>query len=240
MAEIKKEDVELLTGFTGGKAIGKKGNDFYLVSNLSDSVPQKLDIWSEKDLKATDFEKGVAIATCQVDTQYDKRYPEEWMPRGVIVTPSGYTIPLKGKYDKLDVNSEANQEIIQYARSIFDNPAELLKIDKKLNMASAEIIKAYVDIARAGLESSLEKAGSEFSRTESYVSGLSEKEKQKLTAKYQKTLDLIEDLSKKVTAKFHKLKENLEKEQAKKPRTRAESVRASINSILDEPQQRGQ
>ena len=89
-------------------------------------------------------------------------------------------------------------------------------------------------------EASLEKAGEEFSRTSAYGNGMSEKEKQKLTAKYQKTLDLIEDLSKKITVKFHKLQEKLDREQAKKPRTRAESDRANINSILDEPQQRGQ
>lgn len=239
MEEIKREDVELLTGFTGGKAIGKKGNDFYIVSQISGTAPKKLNIWAERDLKATNFDKGVAIVSYDVDTQYDKRYESYWETRAAIVTPSGYTVGLGGRYNSSQVNDEINQELIDYARSIFDNPAEILKIDKKLKTATAECIKAFVDIAKAGLEASLEKAGEEFSRTSAYGNGMSEKEKQKATAKYHKTLDLLEDLSKKITVKFHKLQEKLDREQAKTPKNRAAAVGASIKSIIDEPQ-RGQ
>lgn len=241
MAETeKKNDIELLTGFKGHKAIGKKDNKFYIVSDISGVEPQKIEASSESNLAATDFERGVAVLTYEYDAQYDKRWESIWKKQGMMVTPSGYRINLdSGMYD-FDVKSQKVQDMIEYARSIYDNPAELLKIDKKVEFPSAEVIKAYVDIAKAGLEASLAKAGETYDR-DKYSAVLSySKEDRKRAAKadlnYEKTLDLISKLSKKIAVKFQKLKEQHEKAVSNTVRGKETAAKGNIEAIFDEPQ----
>ncbi len=241
MAETeKKNDIELLTSFRNHKAIGKKDNKFYIVSNISGVEPQKIEARSEDNLAATEFERGVAVLTYEYDAQYDKRWDSIWEKQGMMVTPSGYRIRLDSGMSDFDIKSQKVQDMIEYARSIYDNPAELLKIDKKVELPSAEVIKAYVDIAKAGLEASLAKAGETYERDRHGALLSHSQEDRQRAAKagpnYEKTLDLISKLSKKIAVKFQKLKDQHEKSVASSLRGKEAAAKGNIEAIFDEPQ----
>ena len=201
---------------------------------------------STESVKEISNEKGVSVRKyIEIEDDLDPHHGGVFKyERAAMVTPSGHEIHL-GKtllddyYNKgatVNLDEKEIKDKIKYARSIYDNPAQILKIDKKMKKMSADTLKAYVDIAKAGLEASLEKAGEEFSRGSN---NFSSKARDKASSKYRKTLDLIEDLSKKITEKFQQIKENLDQEKAGTLKNRKVAVQSSINAILDEPQ-RGQ
>lgn len=232
MAEkVKKEDIELLTDFSENKAIGKIGCVYYIVPQNAEEEPIPVDLNVDDNMKATGFEKGVAILLYEIDTQYDKRWESIWRDMGAMVTQSGYVIPLNDRLTDFNIYSAEAQKKLKYARSVFDNPAEILKVDKKIDGVNFEAIKGYFDIAISGLNNSFEKACDELSRAKS-GSLLSERDREKALLKYQKTEDLINYLASKIKAKYQKLEAN----QEKTAEERKAAVQANINSILELPQ----
>ncbi len=244
--ERKEGEMQVLTSYNEHKAIAVKfgkyrsEDQYFIVSDFSGKEPIEIKApggTDREEPKVEGFKKGVAVMQAECNRSYNKRDFDDWQTFTSMITPSGFSIEFGAK----EGVAFDEQEAVKYARSIFDNPAEILNIDKKLEMASAEMIKGYVDIAKAGLEASLEKAGSDYSR-DAYWGGFSDEDRKKAAEagpNYEKTLAVISKLSKKIAAKFQKMSAEYNKKMANSLSGKVKATKRDIAAIFDEPQ-RGQ
>lgn len=243
--ERKVGEVERLTDFDGygnsARAIGVKygkyvNEDEYVIIPWEYGKEKvRFQLPGEKDIQIRPFKSGVAVVSADFNTEWDRREPDKWETRHVMVTPSGYTIRLDADSPDLE-----QCEAVKYARSIYEKPAEILKIDKHIDMASSYIIKAYIDIAKAGLEDTLARAGEDFQRSKlarsHYPSPSERREYRAIDAKYEKTITTVKKLAEKVAAKFRQLEERLERKNAQTLSGKTDAAKESIAAIFNEPQ----
>lgn len=241
--ERKEGEMKNLTNFNEHKAIAvrygkyRENDEYFIVSDISGKEPISITAPGGEDReypRVTEFKKGVAIMQADCNCSYNKRDFDDWRTFSSIITPSGYSID----FDAQSGVAFDEQDAVKYARSIYDNPAEILKIDKKIKMTSAEMIKGYVDIARSGLVNALEKAGEAYSR-EVYSTYHDSASKQKVASakpNYQKTLEHISVLADKIADKFKKMSEEYDKNSEKSLNGKKKAVLNKIESIFDEPQ----